>query len=363
MSLIKKKFSLYGKRLLANKLSKNNMKTLYIHAGMPKCGSSALQVFFAKNVHNLVGEGVDYFNLEDLAGAESGAITSGNGALLSRSMLGENHEVFYDDGGNAYKNLIEAVRLSKLEIGLISSEFFAVVPFKTLEKLKLDLANIGVEVKFIYYVRRQDQFLMSSYMQRVKRHGFTGMPEDFIESNFKNIHFLKYFGYANELESYLGEGNVIPMSYEDTKQHVNGLVGHFMNRILGKNADWVSVDPVVNVSPSPVELKMMIVANQFGARPKLSDFLVQDSVTSGRGGKFKEHAILAPALLDEVMSYFNEQNQKFSEKYGITFGQVRAKEYLNLRELEVDHETMTSVLMGLIVRLDRRVALLEGKKK
>ena len=335
------------------------MKTLYIHAGMPKCGSSALQVFFANNIEFLNNESVDYFNLEDLEGARKGNITSGNGALLSRSLLGEGHEAYLNDDGSIYNRFFDAIKNSEFEKGLVSSEFFAVVPFKRLNSIKEELAEIGVETKFIYYVRRQDQFLMSSYMQRVKRHGFTGMPEDFIANTYEHIHFLKYFGYANELEGYLGKGNVLPFNYDDTKSYQNGLIGHFMKQVLDYDADWIKVDPVVNVSPSPVELKMMMVANQYGARAKLSDFLVEDSVKAGRGNKFKQHAILNPCLQDEILTYFETQNRQFKDKFEISFTAPDVKEFINLEALEIDPAIMTSVLMGLIVRLDRRIAGVE----
>lgn len=323
---------------------------------MPKCGSSALQVFFANNITNLKKEGIDYFDIEDLNGAKQGEITSGNGAFLSRSMLGEKHEAYYSDNGVVYGNFLNSVKSSECSVGLLSSEFFAVVPFKNIEMLKNDLLSFGVNIKFIYYVRKQEQFLMSSYMQRVKRHGFTGMPEDFIIESYQNIHFLKYFGYANGLENHIGKGNVLPFNYDDTREYKNGLVGHFMNQILGFDAQWIDVDPVINVSPNPVELKMMLIANQFGARPQLSDFLVQDSVLSGRGGKFRQHAILHPDLKMIINKYFNEQNSKFEEKFNIKFAKLEDKEFVDLETLEIDQSTMVSVLMGLIVRLDRRLA-------
>ena len=41
------------------------MKELIIHAGMPKNGSSALQVIFAKNYDALKNLSIDYFKVGD----------------------------------------------------------------------------------------------------------------------------------------------------------------------------------------------------------------------------------------------------------------------------------------------------------
>lgn len=338
------------------------MKTLWVHAGLPKNGSSALQVFFAKFREQLIGEGLDYIEMDDISAAKRGEITSGNGALLSRSMLFENHEAYYKDNDNLYDQLLKYVEKCKEPMGLLSSEFFAVTPLPKVNKLKIDLQNIGVTLKFIYYVRRQDQFLISTYMQRVKRHGYTGYPGQYILENYKNIYYLKYFGYASELEKILGEGNVVPLIYETTKDHPKGLVGHFSEEILGICPGWIVSDPVINSSLSPLELKLMLVANKYSPRMRFSDFLVQDSIDSGRSQKYGLHSIVPPHITSEVLDYFQEQNQKFEEKYGLgrRFPEHNKSEFVDIESLELSTEDIMDIFMGYLVRYDKRLAKIEN---
>lgn len=342
------------------------MKVLYVHAGLPKNGSSALQVFFANHISELLNEGVDYFDLESLVDAKKGMITSGNGALLSRWFLNENHEAYYKDGQEVYTKLLKKINESKVEVGLISSEFFANIPLPKLEQFKSDMASIDVTVKFIFYARRQDQYLMSGYMQRVKRHGATDFPEEFVKKSFKNVHFLNYFGYAQSLENILGKGNVIPRIFESTKKHPKGLVGDFLQTILKHECpNWVKVDPVVNTSPSALEIKFMLMANKFSPRMRFSDFVVEDSIRAGRSEQYKTHAILKPQVVEEILSFFNEQNTLFEKTYGDGehFPDYIPGNYVDLEDFNFSGNEVMDIMSGFLVRYDRRLTRLENLVK
>jgi len=59
------------------------MRTLYLHIGASKTGTSALQVAFARNAKALRGRGLHYPGKNQ--DAMDGKITSGNGLLRSIS--------------------------------------------------------------------------------------------------------------------------------------------------------------------------------------------------------------------------------------------------------------------------------------
>ncbi|HEB7551330.1 TPA: hypothetical protein RZH73_001835, partial [Campylobacter coli] len=101
------------------------MKELWIHAGMPKNGSSALQSFFAKNIENLKREGIDYPSFVDLTSAKNDGITSGNGAMIARTLLDKNHPIYLNDSEvRLQSELIDFVLKSSCNRILISSEYF-----------------------------------------------------------------------------------------------------------------------------------------------------------------------------------------------------------------------------------------------
>lgn len=339
------------------------MREVWIHAGMPKNGSSAIQVFLAKNSEKLKKENLDYIELSDISDAKDGQISSGNAALLARSLLNENHEAFYNDADDLQSKLFSYITNSQSEKILLSSEFFAVVPPNKIEKLKNDLLEKNTVLKFIYYVRRQDQFLMSSYMQRVKRHGCTDSPEDYILNNYKNIHFLKYYDYAYLYVDVVGRKNLHAFIYESTKKHPKGLIGHFVEKILGYCPDWLTLQKSVNTSPSPLEIKFILSSNSYKPRMNFSDFIIEDSILKGRSSEYQNHNIISNEIMREVMGYFNEQNKKFCEEFTEDdgFSDVEEKDFVNLKELSFSSEELMEIVAGLLVRYDKRLAKLESK--
>lgn len=101
------------------------MSTLWLHVGPPKTGTSALQVFFARNAAALRRQGVLYPWGE---AALDGAVTSGNGAWLAA----------WEEGFP--KSLPEGRTLIRLlrrgHNVLLSSEYFVTTDPRVLESLK-----------------------------------------------------------------------------------------------------------------------------------------------------------------------------------------------------------------------------------
>lgn len=337
------------------------MKTLWIHAGLPKNGSSALQVFFAKNRDKLLNEGIDYLDIADISKAIKGEISSGNAALFSRSLLHKNHPEYKSDDGSLYDKVINTVYKSDSANGLLSSEFFARVPLERFEGLKNELNNLNVTLKIIYYVRRQDQFLMSNYMQQVKRHKYIGSPGDFILNNYKKSPLLNYFDCANNLEKVLGARNVIPLIFESTKEHQKGLVGHFIETILGHCPNWINAQSLINTSLSPLELKLMLMANKYSPRMVFSDLIVANSINSGRVQKYSLHNIIPPNVIKEILEYFKEQNNDFEKKYGNgnVFPNHIDDNYVDLQSITFTPEEVMDILVGCMVSFDKRLSMLE----
>lgn len=341
------------------------MKTLLIHAGLPKNGSSALQVLFAKNQRALYDFGIDYLTMGEIDQARAGQITSGNGGYLARSLLRPNHESFYPGGPELYNSMLRNVELSPHDVGIISSEFFSLTQPETLSNWRKDLEKLGVTLKYSFYARRQDQYLISSYIQRVKRHGCTQGPNEFVLSEYKKIHFLNYYWFSSEVESALGKGNVLPLLYESAHSFDGGIFSHFINATTGATFPPLAKDEVVNTSPSPLEVKLMLAANKYSPRMQFSDFLVQDSIAAGRSGKYRTHSMLKDEVLAEVTEHFRENNSLFFSEYcgGKSFPIAPAAPYVDLEATTFTAEDVLDIVAGMLVRLDRRLSRLEAERK
>lgn len=331
------------------------MRNLYIHLGMPKCGTSALQVFFAKMSSSLKAHGIDYLELGNTDQAKLGAITSGNGGPLARSMLAESHEAKTNDYDRQLSFLEHSVNSSDSKDLLISSEFFAMVPRPALESFYNYFYEKNIRLKVVFYLRRQDQSLMSGYMQRVKRHGHVGYPEDYVKEKYRKAPLLNYYNYTRSIENIVGKGNVIPLNYENSKRHPKGIVGDFWENVFGAVPDWLEKEKVVNVSPSPQEIKLLLLANKFSPRNNFSDFIVEDSVVSGRSGSHSEHSLLSNELVVELLDYFKNQNLKLKNEYGISFTPYQEREFVDLEKIPLSLESAVISLLGLIVRQDKLI--------
>jgi hypothetical protein len=335
------------------------MKELIVHAGMPKNGTSALQVMFANNYEKLKDLSIEYFKAGTFEAALSGAITSGNGAHLSRSLLGEKHEAYLPDPERKHlRNLLDLIGSSSASIGVISSEFFANIPRYSLELLRDECFKIGVTVKYFFYIRRQDQALMSGYMQRVKRHHCTSYPEEFIQRAYKKSIILNYYTFAESISSILGKGNVIVRNFDKCKKHPKGLAIDFIENIGCEVADFSIENKVINISPTPIEIKTLLVLNKYKPRISLTDGIVQDSVLYNRGNLTAKHSILKPEVCMEVLEYFSAQNEKINKEYlskdqalDLTLDET---DYIDLEKLELSPMELLDVVGSILVRIDQK---------
>jgi len=333
------------------------MKELWIHAGMPKNGTSALQVFFAKNIKNLEKEGIDYINLENIEDAKKGFISSGNAAVFAKKLRSDSFEDLYNETNGSYQKLLTHIKESSFTKFLLSSEFFATVPAKRYKKMIDDLKELDVVVKIIYYVRRQDQFLMSAYMQEVKRNRYTGYPEEFVLKNYKKWH-LNYYDLTKNFVHLFGKANVKVSIYDSTKTYQYGIVEHFLFELLQYTPEWIYSEKYINTSPSPYEIKMMLFANQYKPRMKFSDILVENSAMSNRSRPFSQHNILSIEMLKMIDEYYQESNKLFEKEFihNTSFPPYNFEfDYVDLKELRFDVEDVLDIITGFLVYFDKKI--------
>ena len=162
------------------------MKFLYLHIGLSKCGSSALQSWFSKN-HGLLGDqGIFYADLDPKA--KEGEISSGNGcALIDACETRDSHKI---------SDCLQSVYASQQNCSLISAEQLQKLSRDCLLSLKKSCDDLGIEVQVIAYVRSAYEKSYSAYLQGVKRRGatqaFSNRERDKFESDKKHL-----FNYAH----------------------------------------------------------------------------------------------------------------------------------------------------------------------
>ena len=136
-------------------------RTLIIHGGGGKAGSSALQSALSGASEGLAKLGITYLDSRPRSSAYE--ITPGNGFLLFEAV----GEPAWETNG---KQTIEFF-LGDNPVGICSSEFLGALTRKRWEAIVDTAREIGVELKIVYFVRGAVGYVTSSYNQNVKRSG------------------------------------------------------------------------------------------------------------------------------------------------------------------------------------------------
>ena len=157
------------------------MKTIYLHCGAPKTGTSYLQTLFAQFAKELSEEDIIYPFNKFVSGAEEGRITSGNGVPMANYIRPDlPHQI---QNKEAYlKEFKEQLKNARGKDLLFSSEFLQFPENKKTRNLVNVIYAEDYQPKVIYLVRDFGEAAFSTYSQEVKRAGEFRSFSTFIRS-------------------------------------------------------------------------------------------------------------------------------------------------------------------------------------
>ncbi len=216
------------------------MKRLYLHIGLGKCGSSALQSWLSKNSEAL--EHFGYYYADLVPKAKKGKISSGNGVVLVQAI--ENEDV------NKVISLLTSVYQGESDNYIISSESFQRLTNDQIKFFWESLNKLNIECHVISYIRSAYEHIYSAYLQRVKKHGEISLFE-----NKKNLTTIKRLEVLKRYHSYFGE-RLYVVNYDVVKKDIFSSFAQFLNvNIEAENFD--NTIGIVNRSLSYEESKFL----------------------------------------------------------------------------------------------------------
>ncbi|MDE4306140.1 hypothetical protein PXK30_21070 [Phaeobacter gallaeciensis] len=343
------------------------MKNIVIHCGMPKTGSSALQVQLAQARSNLLAHGYDYLPSGDFQQAEQGRITSGNGAELARSYLPEGHPAsLIKRREELTEQFRDHIAQSPAQTVILSSEFFSAAPRPLLGELVENLSDLGA-VRLVFFVREQLNALASTYIQQVKRHMLTQYPDEyFADWDDSRSPMMNYNAYFTRLRNMAPKAEILVRPYEETRLHDRGLVGLFFDLIGAEIPDAdLPVDRRVNLSPNAQEIRLMIEVNKHNPRMQFSDMLVEGSHAAGRSTIHAQHSIVPEEVARKIRDSFAKSNERFFQTFVGTENTYTnswsAEDFIDLRQVSFSATDVIDILAGLLANMDRRLARLEAQ--
>lgn len=313
------------------------MRTVHLHVGQTKTGSSYLQSVLLTGAAELARHGLVYPSPRNDSHARAFEVNSGN----RRS-----HQII-----RSFDTLAATHPGKDL---LFSSEFLFREEFYD-RKLFRFLADKGLRIRVLVFIRNPMDKLVSTYQQAMKRANFTGTIDAFLDADgFDWRDHEKMFDYVTHCED-MG----VDLTVLDYGRHRDALVGAMM-RWLGLPEDTLPApDIVVNRGLSFAEIEAMrVLRSVFGSR---STFRTSDRVVNSMrdlpAAKLYPSREAFERLLAEVVESTARFDARFGDRYcryGLDPTAERAKFEANQQPAQLTAEYLDQLteILGTKAHLD-----------
>ena len=296
-------------------------KQLFVHAGTPKTGTSAIQIYCSTNNERIQATGTTYPNL----GFEFPGIgINRNAHFLVHTIKGADNkrdkaaeEALVNEG--LEKIMAQFDEFDKV---IISDEtLWNSGAFKEprIKKLKDVCDQHDVELKFIVYLRRQDTLIQSYWAQQVKEKSKLTFKE-YIETGKYSFFKLDYFSRLEAIASVIGKENLIVRVYEKSRYYKGSITADFLHLIgIETDASFIEPDHVVNPSLTGPTLEIKRILNSFPDFSQKNSFVLPllnayqrdhyDNVA------FKNTDYFTKDMHDAFMATYEESNRAVAREY------------------------------------------------
>lgn len=312
------------------------MKTLYLHIGTPKTGTSTIQYFCRKNENFLLQHGLCY---PDLGFRFPGIGQNRNAYFLSHKIYDPQKNRLPEE--EAREREAGFKKLEKLfarqDRVVISDEHLwneKEIDETRLQDIRERMAKAGVAVKAIVYLRRQEQVIQSYWAQQVKE----GMQLSF--SQYIQQEKYRYFqlDYQKRLQVFahaLGRENIIVRCYEKgqyqgTEKTILSDFLHIFDIALSEECK--DSDALQNTSLRGIYLETKRLLNQNPA------FCTKQNFSVKRLLALQESPMGNP--LDRAANYFSKEEREQCALRYASGNQAVAREYLDRADGMLFYETV-----------------------
>ncbi|MFA5268679.1 MAG: hypothetical protein WC379_11965 [Methanoregula sp.] len=279
-------------------------KKLYLHIGGPKTGTTALQLFLARNRQTLERKGFCYPGRDD---AHWGICANLRDHTL-RGIKARPHTFV--------RRCISEIQKSPCHTHIMSAECLA---GQDKAAILRELIPGELPVTIVYYARRQDALIESWYKEVVKI-GHYRVDERLDEEFLKGVYPMPLFNHIRIITPWaesFGRENVIVRCYE--KQQMNGdIIGDFTG-ITGLSVDetFSHSGEDINASLDPHHLEFVRLCNQaISDASEINYFLINCRFAQSRlFENLRKQHLLSPEARNTVLDYYEESNQKIAREY------------------------------------------------
>jgi glycosyltransferase involved in cell wall biosynthesis/predicted O-methyltransferase YrrM len=297
---------------LRKQFSRSGSPNLYLHIGLHKTGTSAIQQFLLENSKILKQN--KYLYPE--AGVEAAAHHLLPWTLNDEHPEYKNAEKSTEVIWSEIENEIKESQCDK--IILSSEDFSSIYKIENLEKLRQ--LTKDYHTKIVVYLRRQDQLLQSQYREMVKQPGsrISHTIQEFTQNEPWIWHFLDYEQRLKDWADVFGKENIIVRVYEKG-QLPQGIFVDFCNAVgLSLSNDYVLpeiVNPTLN--RDLLEFLRYCNASLTGDTGHWKLINAVDGISQNIGNKdyFEHHTLLSPDERLEIIQKYEKSNRRVAREY------------------------------------------------
>ena len=293
--------------------------TLYLHIGTPKTGSSAIQDFLAENTRQLEKEqyvfpdfGVRYYK-----------VRAGRNGRWLRCMETEEERETWEKNFRTLSELAEnhkGIILTDESLWTWSYEDEKGIT-EFWQKISGRIQDLGISLKVIVYLRRQDQFLYSFWGQKVKSAEKRSFRTYMEKTGEARLH-LDFFGQLERIAAVVGRENIIVRTYDRSRWTGGETIQSEFLGLCGLQINDSYVYPMGQINPSLAD-SVLEAKRLLNRRPEFRDRMNY----TNRYLKIAQKKLKEEGKLKNRNFFPNEERKEFLRLYDSSNAAVAA-EYL-----------------------------------
>lgn len=286
------------------------MSTLYLHIGTPKTGTTAIQLFLHKNKRALEEKDCKFPIFKRNF---DGVRLQRNGHFLCSSVTDSDFIESCFKKIFTFSEKYSKIILTDEELWNMGGnrESFWV-------NLKERLDKVGINLKVLVYLRRQDTYIASHWAQKVK--GVKGKIYDFHTFLDTSTNNYDYYSYLNRVANIIGKENIIVRPYEFEQFKDNSIIADFMNAVQIEYDDTFVYDSIirnVSIGGNVLEVKRYLnMVPEFAAYgPKLRIYLEEVQTQLQKNGKYRDCSTFLKGERVEFMKKYYYGNRNVAKEF------------------------------------------------
>lgn len=290
------------------------MARCYLHIGLTKTGTTAIQKFMYKNRDRLLNKFKIWYPDAGLQIVVDIPLHH----FMAHSLL---------KGSSTFEECIHQLRqeinYKRPEVVVISSEAFMQLESEdSFNKLRYSFNSLFGEVYIIVYLRRQDLWIESAYLQQIKDWSVRESShfDAFLSQYLQKESLLRYDKFLKKWQLYFPEAKIIPRIY-DTKNFPNGNILFDFLSVLGINAlELRDIDMQIkaNISIRPMVglvLRKINSNKEIHLTPDEYKDLIRFLSVLEKENEFSVQSLFTLEERVEFLEHFKESNEKLFKEW------------------------------------------------